>query len=325
MIGYAFLSGATVTGVAFYLVTRFVNLSSMNIYLATYLLLSVFTLGLIITLLLLSYVLITTFQVQKTEGQFNYFHYYDQYPKLFFIGLLYGLGVWSINWIIWFGEGAIQLENAFIYNPIYDNAVFWGYLTVIPTLIFFVVIVETRFYIVYKTFYSLVNGDGSLAQIKEAKKRMQIVLKQELERLFRNQLIITIVIISFSGYFFDQFHMGDDFIGIFRFTAIGAFANISFLIVILLLLYFEDQTGALRGTIYFFGINCISTVVLLPFGFDGYGLSYCIGSVVALIYSLTRLISYVDEIDYHTFCHQVPKRSGNRFKKIGNFLERHSY
>ncbi|RSL34986.1 hypothetical protein D7Z54_03050 [Salibacterium salarium] len=279
--------------------------------------------GMLVTVAGLMMVLLRTFPMWKSNGEFAYFTYYGRFPSLFWIGFLYTLGIWVCNWIIWFGEGSKVVAGSFIVHPIYDMAIFWSYLTILPVMILFIISVETRFYKYYKTFFSYVNEGGTLNQIRRAKQKMNKVLFQEIQRLVRSQMVVTVIVVLNAGYLLSFLNVNENVVQIFRLTAIGAFANGILLVMLLLLLYFEDRKGALYSAIIFFAINGGLTVSFLSFGYEGYGLSFSIGSLIGFVFAAVRLSIYLQRIDYHGFCGQGTQvnMSANRFQKLGEWLE----
>ncbi|MFC0524653.1 exopolysaccharide Pel transporter PelG [Pontibacillus salicampi] len=291
----------------------------------SFLLIVGFTMGMLITLFGLFMAMLVTFPIRETKNQYQFLSYYDKYPSLFWTGFLYNMGIWVCNWVIWFGEGNATLVDTFIYNRVYDTAIFWSYLTIIPTLIIFVVSVETRFYERYRVFYGYINEGGTLQQIKRAKSSMRIVLRQEMERLIRSQGIVTLLLILTAGYLFTALSLEPLILNIFRLTTIGAFSNGMVLVITLLLLYFEDRRGAMYTSILFFCCNLFLSVLFLPMGVQGYGLSFSIGSTIAFLYSIIRLIVFLQDVDYHAFCrpHDLSLKLPNRsFTRLAALLDK---
>ncbi|MBN6186795.1 exopolysaccharide Pel transporter PelG [Aneurinibacillus sp. BA2021] len=284
-------------------------------------LLSGFAGGMVLTLFALFYALLLTFPAHGTTRQFAFLAYLDRYPSLFWTGLLYNAGIWVCNWFIWFGEGAGQ-NGVFRFHTAYDSAVFWAYLTIVPTLTIFVVSIETRFYERYRMFFSYVNYGGTLQQIRQAKSSMLQVLRYEMERLLRVQGVFTLFAILAAGYARPVLHVSEEFITLFRFAAIGAFANGILLILLLLLLYFEDRSGALRSAAFFFVCNTVLSFMLLPYGFNAYGVSFALGSTLSFLYAGLRLVQYVSRIDYYAFCgHTHAERTRDTFTRLGRKLD----
>ncbi|WP_369900573.1 exopolysaccharide Pel transporter PelG [Bacillus manliponensis] len=269
---------------------------------AAFLLLTAFSFGTFITLIWLSVVLIKLFPNSDKTEQFTFLSYLDRYPELFWTGFLYNIGIWVCNFVIWFGEGRGNIENSFLYNQVYDTAVFWSYLSIIPTYFLFVVSIETRFYERYKKFFGAINNGGTLKVILQLKESMNTVLRQEMERILRKQGIFSLSLIFIIGIFISQAGEIALQYSILQLTIIGAFANGMVLVVTLLLLYFEDRTGACRTSVLFFFMNLLLTILLLPLGFNGYGISFAVGSSISLLYALARLFNYTKDIDFHTFC-----------------------
>ena len=220
------------------------------------LLLISFTIGTFITLVWLSIVIVRMFPNSDATEQFTFLSYLDKYPELFWSSLFYNVGIWVCNFVIWFGDGRGNIENTFIYHQIYDTAVFWAYLSIIPTYIFFVVSIETRFYERYKKFFGSVNNGGTLHTLLQLKDSMNFVLKQEMERILRNQGIFSLLIIFIIWMFSSQSGNTTLNYSILQLTIVGAYANGMVLVITLLLLYFEDRKGAFRTSAIFFLQTC---------------------------------------------------------------------
>ncbi|WP_079479171.1 exopolysaccharide Pel transporter PelG [Halobacillus salinus] len=324
-VAYSFLVGGVIAVVA--VVGLGMNIERFVIppHTSSFMLLLGFTFGMVVTMFGLLLSMLITFGERKTSGQFSYFHYFDRFPSLFWTGFLYNTGVWVCNWTIWFGEGRSILIDTFVYHRIYDTAIFWSYLTIVPALIIFVVSVETRFYDRYRVFYGNVNYGGTLDQIKRSKAKMQRVLKQEMERLVRSQGVFSLLVILSIGFVGEFFNLQPILISIFRFTTIGAFANAMVLVITLILLYFEDRRGAMYTSICFFTANLVLSIALLPLGFDGYGLSFSIGSTIAFLFAVIRLITFIEKVDYHAFCQPNEtrvKKPRTFFTRTGQLLNR---
>ncbi len=321
-VAYSFLIGAVISIGSVFVIDRFF-LDYLTAPFATSTALTAgFTLGMVVTLFGLFTSMLLTFPDRGTHDQFSYFSYFDRYPALFWTSFLYNIGVWIGNWVIWFSEGGATHLGTFRYHPVYDTAIFLSYLTVIPTMTIFVISVETRFYERYRVFYGYANEGGTLQQIEKAKTAMLLVLKQELQRLFRNQGLFTLFVLVFASTLLGYLELSRDTISIFQMTTVGAFSNAMVLVLTLLLLYFEDQRGAAVTSILFFLLNGVFAFIIAPFGYEGFGLSFALGSTMTFAYALIRLIQFVSEIDYHTFCRIERAPKSNRFTRVGERLNR---
>jgi len=317
-VAYSFLLGGLISVGSVYAISRLmVNPSSLELLLG-------FTVGMIVTLFGLFFAMLRTFPLRYAVKEFSYFKYFDRYPDLFAIGVLYVLGIWVTNFIIWFGEGRVIIADSFLFNPYYDTAIFWSYLTIIPTQLLFIVAVETRFYERYRTFYGLINYGGALHQIEKAKQTMTSVLKNELIRLARSQGVVTLFAILMAGVFVGWIGVPDEIGQIFRMTTLAAFANAMILILTLLLLYFEDRRGALFVNISFFTLNALFTLLLLPRGIDWYGVGFAVSTTITFFLAGLRLIYYMGKVDYYVFAASNRRKLGTeRFSQMGTLLNRH--
>ncbi|MCZ8519013.1 MULTISPECIES: exopolysaccharide Pel transporter PelG [Paenibacillus] len=263
-----------------------------------------FTFGMLITLCMLAVVLLRTFPSRRMENPYGFLHYADKFPSLLVIGFSYNLGVWMDNILIWFGPASVTVEDTFRFTPVYDNAVFLSYLTVIPSLVLFVVSVETRFYDKYRRFYGYIMNGGTLEMILRAKTRMVEVLWHEMIRMTKLQGIITLFLILVSRYLLSALGYDSLTVEIFRIYSLGAMGSTLMLTLILMMLYFEDRRGALTASLLFFSLNSLFTAGVLPPGLDYYGFNYFLASSIALAYSAWRLLGFLHRIEVQTFVSQ---------------------
>ncbi|MBH0164233.1 exopolysaccharide Pel transporter PelG [Fictibacillus sp. 7GRE50] len=315
-IVYAFLVGGFITVLAFWVLPIGDLVRSLTIIKGAAVMLGVFTLGMLITLLWLLYHLFISFPDRPLTNQWGFIKYIYKYPDLLLTGVFYSLGLWISNWIIWFGEGSILVEKSFRYHPDYDTALFWSFLTIIPTMMTFVISIETRFYKKYWTFYGFVNEGGSLSQIKDSKKVMIRVLKEEVIRLIRTQGLFTLLFLLLLPRFVTWFEWKAVFFELMPMTLIAVFSISLVLTLSLLHLYFDDRLGACITTFIFFTVTFLVTLFLLPLGFNWYGVGVAIGATLSFTYGGFRLISYVQKADFHIFTKKDPKHYQNSLEKF---------
>ncbi|WP_155111359.1 exopolysaccharide Pel transporter PelG [Metabacillus mangrovi] len=280
-----------------------------------------FIAGIAVTFLLLVYSMLITFPKRPAAAPFDYLCYFDKYPLLAWTGIFYNAGLWVSNWIIW-ADGGEWLLGTFRYHPAYDTALFYAYLTILPTYVIFVVSIETRFYERYRTFFSFINDGGTLSQIRKSKKTMLIVLKQELEKLVRSQGIVSLAILLFALLIAPLYVANDQVLGMFRLTVIGAFCNGMAMVMMLLLLYFDDRKGAcVTSGLFFFGIASAS-LLLLPAGEADYGVGFTAGSLISFLYAVSRLFSYVSKADYYAFSKSHRSPDTGTFHRLSRRLNK---
>ncbi|WP_426448562.1 exopolysaccharide Pel transporter PelG [Paenibacillus sp. S-38] len=283
-----------------------------------------FTLGMLAAMSILAAVLLRTFPSKHMENPYGFLQYADKFPSLLVTGFGYNLGVWMDKILIWLGPAGVTVEGTFRFSPIYDNAVFLAYLTVVPSLVLFVVSVETRFYDKYRKFYGYITNGGTLEMILTAKKRMVEVLWNELLRMAKLQGSLTLFLIVVSGFLLDRLGYGPLTADIFRIYSLGAMVSTLMLTVILIMLYFEDRQGAWVTSLLFLSLNTLFTLGVLPPGLDFYGFNYFLASFIAFAYSSWRLLTFLQRIEVRTFVRQgiLEPRWQGWFTRLSEFAYR---
>lgn len=241
------------------------------------------------------------------ECNINYFEfttYFKKYPQLFFINLFYALGLYAHNFIFWSSSLKSTVANTYYFAPLYDVPVFYAFLTIVPCMVIFVVSIETSFYDRYKEYYSLIIHGGSLMDIKRAKQDMKNVLFSELRHMMEVQFFFSLIFIIMGYLYLPKIGIIGLSLDIYTTLVLAAFCNVVMLISILLLLYFEDRKGALYTAIIFFLSTSSLTYVTLFLGENTYGFGFFIGAFISLIFGIIRLVIFIRDIDYHTFCSQ---------------------
>ncbi len=263
-------------------------------------LLSAYLIGMTITYIMLAYTFLSTFYF-GSRVEFDFLKYLDNLSSLFFIGLFYTLGLWIDDIIMWFSIIGVTVYDTYLYAPIYDNAVFFAYLTIIPTMVLFLVSVETEFYDTYKKYYTLVNGSGTLNEIEEARKEMQETIIRKTSQSFIIQALISITIVFLSRGIFNYFNISILIRDIFRICTFGALFNIYVLIFILIFLYFEARSRALVVAIVFFVSNLVLTLVFANKGLEYFGYGFLGGCLLTFILALLMLNRFFHNFNYRTF------------------------
>lgn len=256
--------------------------------------------GMIFTLVILAYTFFGNFKYGNNL-QFDFLRALDKYPSLFMVGLFYTMGLWIDDILMWFSFVGVNIYRTYLYAPLYDNAIFLAYLTIIPTMVLFIVSIETEFYDTYKKYYSLTNGGGTYKQILLANKEMRRSLIRQVVYAFEIQALLSITIILLSPQLF--FLLGVPIIvrQIFQLCAVGALFNIFVFVITLVMLYFEARARAVIITACFFLTNLLFTLFFIPFGLEYYGYGFMISSVVTFIFAVAVALQYLNHVDYVTF------------------------
>ena len=262
-----------------------------------------YLIGTSVTFIMLIYAFLSTFYFGN-KLEYDFLRYLNKFPSLFFIGLFYTLGLWVDDIIMWFSIAGITVYNTYQFAPIYDNAVFLAYLTIVPSMVLFLVSVETEFYDHYKKYYGLVNKTGTYEEIDIAKKEMKRSIYRQLFHTFEVQALISVTLVLLAPPIFKYLNISSLIRNIFQIATFGALFNIFVLLIILVLLYFEVRKKALAISIIFFISNLIFTYYYSNKGIEYYGWGFFIGTLIALIAAMLILATFMRKINYTTFALQ---------------------
>jgi uncharacterized membrane protein len=281
---------------------------------------------LLIVSLLQSY-LKSFFKTSPGKGSGKYFYfltYFDKYYSLFFMSFFYTLGLYIHNFLFWGSSLGVKISSTYIYAPTYDVPSFYAFLSVMPSMVVFVVSLETSFYEKYRTYYSLITGRGTYADIENARKSMSWVLWSEIRNVMELQIFFSLIFIVAGFYFLPSIGISALSFDIFLLLVIGAYCNIILLVIILILLYFEDRRGALFISATFLISNAVFTLGSLYMGERAYGFGFFAAAFFSLIAALIELRVYLKNINYHTFCGQpvIQKEQIGLFGKFTRLLYR---
>lgn len=225
------------------------------------------------------------------------------YPTVIFSGICVYSSVYIHNIVYWlFSDEHILISGQFLLMPFYDVSVFYAYLSVLPSLIFFVVIIETDFYEKFLNYYKNVVDGGTYESLQIAKKKMQKVLLHRTGFLAEIQLLFTTLSIASGILFLPKIGFSMEQLDLFITLCFAYFFFIFMFVLLHILMYFDDQKGVLIISASFIGLTAVLTYITMDFEFHGIGMF--IASFVGLIATFIRMLYIVANIDYYTFCPQ---------------------
>ncbi len=289
-------------GIFIAIVLSFVLLKFTNIQVVFGMLLAIDIGFFIIIAILMGY--LRNFFGKSVNRYFDFLAYFDKYPSLFFIAFFYTLGLYSHNFLFWSSELGVRIGSTYIYAPTYDVPTFYAFLSIMPSMIVFVVSMETSFYEKYRTYYTLITGKGNFSDIENARKDMTRVLWAEIRNIMEIQLFFTLIFIAAGYYLLPRLGLTQLSVDIFNLICLGAYLNIIMLIIMLIMLYFEDRKGALFISMSFLITNVVFTYFTIQISENYYGMGFFFAAFITLVLAVTELAVYLKNINYHTFCGQ---------------------
>ena len=260
---------------------------------------------------------------ENEGGEYEFLGYLRNYSNLILIGTFYIFGTWSHIIINWFSPWAVNLGHGFKVTLYYENAIFYSFLLTIPSMVFFVVFIETRFFDIYQKYYALILKKGTLDEIDYERKNMKRKLYKEIYYALEMQIFITFTAILLSRYLVIYYELPVKLVSIFKLVSLGAVANVYIIIIISIFFYFNELNSALKVTGLFLLLNTGLTLFFLKFGADYLGLGFFLGSILSLLYALQVFDKIIENLNYNTFYFQnfTLKEIGkklNKFIKIVN-------
>lgn len=239
---------------------------------------------------------------------FEFLKYFKKCRPLIFAGLFYYLGIWIDKIIFWGGPEGEQVMSLFYTNRYYDTAMFFSYITIVPSLAIFLVQVETNFYKYYSFYFHSIEEKNNLNILNENIEDIAFSIQRTLMNLIKIQLGITLLVWFFAEQIMDALYLPSMVVSIFKYGVIGAFLQALFLICNIILLYFLNERKVVFHYFLFFLLNLVLTYVSTKMNFRYHGMGYLISSFIVLMLSLKTLGKHVNQLNFFTFMSQPVER-----------------
>ena len=228
----------------------------------------------------------------------------QRYPGLLLTGLLLGVGLYGHNFVFWASAYRGQVFPTGVYCARYDVPAFFATLTILPMLVQFVVGLETRFAVKHRAYFDAILYGGRLEDIRAAKQEMETALYAEFSHMLQLQFIVAIASVAFLGNFLQTVGLDETMAGTFRVLCFGYCLYGVVKCGIVVLLYFDDRTGACRAAGLFAVLSLAGSLVTLALGPDTWGAGFLAAGAVTGFWVLRRLRQYLEDLEYHVFCEQ---------------------
>lgn len=236
--------------------------------------------------------------------------YLKKYPYLVLVGVFYNLGIWIDKLIFWHSTlGETVAPGLKIYSN-YDTPMFLAFITIVPSMAFFLIQMETSFVQHYHGYYQSIRERADLGTIRAKREAILDNLTEHFQRFVLFQGIISGLVIMFVYQIADAFHLNPYQMGVFRIGILGSFLQMGFLILLNILFYFDLQKDACYVCVIYFVLNTVLTLVTLRIGFSAYGFGYTGACLVAVVSAFLLLNRKLQALNYWTFMRQpilIPK------------------
>jgi uncharacterized membrane protein len=262
-----------------------------------------FTLGQGAILLLLGRAIIKEFGYRESRNYY-WLRYFRKYPYLIGIGILYNLAIWIDKLVFWTSTHGESLDAGLRHTPVYDAPMFFSYLTIVPSMAYFLVRMETDFFNKYHAYYTGIEEQESLPRLE--KRRVAIVesLRHSFERLILLQGIVSGASLLLVPWIVEVSRMDPLQMGILRTGIFAAFLQAGVLIGVNVLLYFDFQKEAFVTAAVFCAANGILTRLSTGLGLPAFGFGYTVACLCSLGVAVYYMNVRVDLLHYWTFMRQ---------------------
>ena len=238
------------------------------------------------------------------NGIYNreFMKYFRLFPYIFFTGLFYNLGLWIDKLIGWFFLGGNIYGNFKAYT-VYDTPVFIAYLSIIPSLAYFLIQSETRFYLAHRRFFDSISQER-LQIILQNKINLIAILKDSIIKLFIVQFISSAAGFILSDLIGAWFGLSAQSILSLRLLFFAAGGQVMFLYIIIFLMYFDMSRLGFSLVALFFGLNLGLNILFLYFPYLPMGTGYLAAISFSFFAGLFLLLYSVSDIEYNIFMRQ---------------------
>lgn len=233
---------------------------------------------------------------------FAFLPYFRQYPKLAVGGVAYMAGLYCPTVIYWFFSDIGEQVSIFRTAPSFDMAMFLAFAVNIPSLVIFVVKVETAFYEKFVLYISALNK-GTLYMIQKERSVMTRALLQELFFVYEVQLIITVVLVCLVSVFFPFLNASIHMLHMFVMLSLGVCTVFCMYFTIVVFYYFSDYGGACISTLVFLAVTFLGAVgAVLWNGIYLLPLPLLVGGLCGWIVSFLLLRRRMEKLDSFLMC-----------------------
>lgn len=230
--------------------------------------------------------------------------YFDDYKSLSLIGLFYYLGTWVDKFVVWFSPWGENITGLFYTSKYYDTSIFLSYLTIVPSLAYFLVQVETQFYKKYTLYYQSIDYKANLFELDDYISQIITSLRIQTGRLIKVQTFITLFVWYFADEIIDALYLAPMHSVMFKYGAIGAYLQVFFLICNIILLYFGSYKKVLINYSVFLVSNGLLSAYFTQFGYEYFGMGYCISCLITLVISVIAIDRTTEKLNFNTFMGQ---------------------
>lgn len=266
--------------------------------------------------------IIRYFDYPNLGMNFEFIPYFEQHYKLFLIMVCYTIAIYVANFIIWTGPWHTTAADTYYYAPRYDVVTFYAFLAILSVMVMFVVSMELKFYEHYAVYFTYITQKGVFQDIDDSRKELLYTLWTEFKHIMEFQMVISLVFLAVGSYLLPSIGVSYQDVNIYRILIMATYFCAVLQIIYTLLLYLEDQTGALMITGSFLVCNVVLGIIGQILGDSTYGFTFFLAAMLGCAVAILRIQYFFKRLNYYVFCARpvfIEKPNGI-FSKIALYL-----
>jgi uncharacterized membrane protein len=230
-----------------------------------------------------------------------------RYRMLALGGLAGAIGVWIDKWVVWSSSYGDTTLEGLPHSPIYDSAMFVAYLAIVPSLAFFVVHLETRFFENYVRYCSDLQQHATLAKIERSAERLGHETLATIRSVILLQLGLCGFVIVFVPMIVDVLGMQYRQTGILRFGVAGTLFHFVFLACSAVVLFLDLRRTYFALQALFLALSAVATAATVMLGAPYLGYGYLVACAISGIVAYSVMANVLKRLNFYTFVASIPK------------------
>jgi len=242
----------------------------------------------------------------SSQGEkYSYRKIFWKYIDLGLSGLFYSIGIWSDKIVFWFLSPDRELVGqTFWVMPLYDQAVFYGFLSIIPGMAIFLLRTETEFAQHYEEYFRSLIGRKTLTEIIKIKSRLIDSMNREIFVLVKIQGVFSLILCLLAPSLTTVLGLGALQTGIFQVVILGSLLLMLLLVFLTVLFYLDKRRDAMVCCLILFLVNSSVSWGTLYMGEAWYGLGFVLATFSAATYAAIKVNVHLQNMEYDTFVKQ---------------------
>ena len=248
-----------------------------------------------------------------------------RYQRLMLGSFLGTAGVWADKVVFWISAEGSRLESGLLHAPAYDSTMFLASLVIVPSLASFVLSLETGFFDRYQQYFATVATHGTLAQIEDARVRLQRYTLEHLTLITVSLTGLAGIVILTAPIIIDALGLQFRQIAILRYGALGAVFHFVFIAATSILLFFDRRRRYLMLQALFLALNMGLAIASLRLGENTYGAGYFLACLIASAFAYRMAEKTFERLNFLTFLGNNPSivgKAGARSEWLDEALRR---